>query len=661
MPAADSSTGTLLGGRYLLTRQLGSGASATVYLAEDQSLRREVAVKVLRAGLTSDGAFLKRFRAEAVAVAGLNHPHVLRVFDWGEAQGSAWLVTEYLAGGSLRDLLDERGTLSIAQVASIGAQAADGLAYAHARGFVHRDVKPTNLLFDDAGRVRITDFGVARALAEAQWTEPADGLIGTVRYSSPEQALGRPVDPTSDVYSLALVLYECVTGVVPFAADSQVATLNARVGATLPSHPMLGALEGILQRAAAPDPHDRLRAEALWSELTDLAGGLGTPASAPQHRLGFTAPSPEELTGQHMAVTGVHGRHVATGAVRAGDETMVTPPVDATFVGAADAPIAAVATAATDERDEGDEPAPPAARRHRRRWPLLLALLVAGLIAYGAVLGTSPAAPQPTFVMPLEVGRSITSVQAALAKHHLRISTAQRSSKTVPAGIVLAQSDHPGMRLHDGAPVRFAVSDGPPPVPVPTVIGESLAAATAALSRGGFHVSAPASLGIYSTSAAAGTVLAVYAGNAPVTGSAAWGSSLQLQLSKGPPPIPVPRVDGLPGMTAVARLDQVGFVVVVQHVFSTTVHSGNVVATKPTGAQLLQPGKRILLLVSVGPPIAVPALGNLTLAQAERAIVDAGLTVVRVIGPTSSLHWTSVPGPGSEVPKGTGITLRATK
>ncbi|HLK45872.1 MAG TPA: serine/threonine-protein kinase, partial [Acidimicrobiales bacterium] len=172
MRTTDSPTGTLLGDRYLLTRPLGAGASATVYLAEDRSLRREVALKVLRTGLTHDDAFLKRFRAEAVAVAGLNHPHVLRVFDWGESGEQAWLVTEYLAGGSVRELLDAKGRLAPELVVSIGAQAADGLAYAHARGFVHRDVKPSNLLFDDAGRVRVTDFGVARALAEAAWTEP---------------------------------------------------------------------------------------------------------------------------------------------------------------------------------------------------------------------------------------------------------------------------------------------------------------------------------------------------------------------------------------------------------------------------------------------------------------------------------------------------------
>lgn len=657
MPAADSPTGTLLGGRYLLARQLGSGSSATVYLAEDQSLRREVAVKVLRAGLTSDGAFLKRFRAEAVAVAGLNHPHVLRVFDWGEAQGTAWLVTEYLSGGSLRDLLDERGTLQVAQVASIGAQAADGLAYAHARGFVHRDVKPTNLLFDDAGRVRITDFGVARALAEAQWTEPAEGLIGTVRYSSPEQALGRPVDPKSDVYALALVLYECLTGSVPFAGDSQVSTLNARVGAPLPSHPNLGRLEGILRLAAAPEPRDRLSAEELWSALTDVAASPGA-AGPSGHRLGFTAPSPEELTDQHLAVTGAHGRHVATPAPQgATDETVVTPLADATIVGKPDAAVpAAPAAPPTDV-----VATPPAAPRRRKRWAVLAAVVVAGLLAYGAVLGTSKVTPTPHFVLPLEVGRSITDVEASLAAYHVRIATTARTSKTVPAGIVLAQSVKPGTRLAYGAHLTLSESLGPPPVPVPTVVGDTAAVATTKLTSAGFHVTAPASLAIYSTTTPSGEVLAVYSGNAPVTGNAAWGSPLQLQLSKGPPPIPVPKVVGLPGQTAVARLDQVGFVADVQHAFSTTVRSGNVISTSPAATRPLQPGHQVVVVVSLGPPITVPVLGHLSLSAAERLIVDAGLTILRVVGPTSATDWTSSPGAGTQVPKGTAVTLHAGK
>ena len=186
MPLISDSIGRVLGKRYRLLSALGTGASAHVYLAEDVSLQRHVAVKVLQPGLATDEAFLKRFRAEARSVASLNHPHVLRVFDWGDDADGPYLVLEYLGGGSLRDLLDRDIRLSHSQAAQLGTEVAQGLAYAHARGLVHRDIKPANLLFDEEGRVRVADFGVARALAEAAWTEPAGAMVGTARYISPE-------------------------------------------------------------------------------------------------------------------------------------------------------------------------------------------------------------------------------------------------------------------------------------------------------------------------------------------------------------------------------------------------------------------------------------------------------------------------------------------
>ena len=295
MRTTDTPTGALLGDRYLLTRPLGAGASASVYLAEDQSLRREVAVKVLRAGLADDDAFLRRFRAEAVAVAGLNHPHVLRVFDWGEADGEAWLVTEYLVGRVAARPPRRRGAASRPSRRSRSAlRRRTGSPTPTPRGFVHRDVKPANLLFDDAGRVRIADFGVARALAEAAWSEPSEGLIGTVKYISPEQAQGHPVDGKADVYSLALVLYECLTGEVPFAADTQVATLHARIGATLPFHPALGDLEGVLRAATAPDPAatDRRRRAARPADgaVARAAGPAAAAATAAPPRRSASGP-----------------------------------------------------------------------------------------------------------------------------------------------------------------------------------------------------------------------------------------------------------------------------------------------------------------------------------------------------------------------------------
>src|ERR1700760_3885014 len=211
MPQISDSIGRVLGKRYRLLSALGTGASAHVYLAEDVSLQRHVAVKVLQPGLATDEAFLKRFRAEARSVASLNHPHVLRVFDWGEDTDGPYLVLEYLGGGSLRDMLDRDVRLSHSQAAVLGAEVAQGLAYAHRRGLVHRDIKPANLLFDDEGRLCIADFGLARALAEAAWTEPAGAVLGTARYASPEQVQGASVDGKSDVYALGLVLIEAVT------------------------------------------------------------------------------------------------------------------------------------------------------------------------------------------------------------------------------------------------------------------------------------------------------------------------------------------------------------------------------------------------------------------------------------------------------------------
>ena len=252
MPLISDSIGRVLGKRYRLLSALGTGASAHVYLAEDVSLQRHVAVKVLQPGFATDEAFLKRFRAEARSVASLNHPHVLRVFDWGDDADGPYLVLEYLGGGSLRDLLDRGVRLTHSQAASLGTEVAQGLAYAHVRGLVHRDIKPANLLFDEEGRVRVADFGVARALAEAAWTEPAGAMVGTARYISPEAAEGKPVDGRADVYSLALVLYEAVTGTVPFVTDTTMGTLAARIGQPLPHHADLGPLDDVLARAAAP-------------------------------------------------------------------------------------------------------------------------------------------------------------------------------------------------------------------------------------------------------------------------------------------------------------------------------------------------------------------------------------------------------------------------
>ena len=189
LPATCSRAGCS-SGRYLLHGAIGTGASGRVYVADDQRLRRRVAVKVLHAALADDAAFLRRFRAEAQLAASLRHPNIVTVYDWGE-DDVPFMVLELLEGGSLRSMLDQGTLLTVAQAARVGRDVASALEYAHARDVLHRDVKPANLLFDEHGVVRVADFGLARALAEASWTEPAGGMLGTARYASPEQAIGR--------------------------------------------------------------------------------------------------------------------------------------------------------------------------------------------------------------------------------------------------------------------------------------------------------------------------------------------------------------------------------------------------------------------------------------------------------------------------------------
>ena len=275
--------GRVLGDRYRLVAPVGTGASAHVFVAEDVRLRRRVAVKILHPALAEDESFLRRFRAEAQAVAALTHPHIMRVYDWGEDADGPYLVLELLSGGSLRDLLDRGHLLTPSQCARVGVEAARGLEHAHRRGLVHRDVKPANLLFDEEGRLRVADFGVARALAEAAWTEPSGAVLGTARYAAPEQALGSSVDGRADVYALSLVLVEATTGAVPFAADTTIATLMARVDRALEAPGELGPVGPILEQAAAPDLDRRLDACGFAVALERAAAALPPrpPTSSP--------------------------------------------------------------------------------------------------------------------------------------------------------------------------------------------------------------------------------------------------------------------------------------------------------------------------------------------------------------------------------------------
>ena len=419
--------GRLIGGRYRLLAPIGTGASAHVFLADDVRLGRRVAVKILHPALAGDEAFLRRFRAEARAAAGLNHPHVMAVFDWGEEAEGPYLVSEYLGGGSLRAVLDRGRRLSPSQALVVGLEAGKALAYAHGRGLVHRDIKPANLLFDEEGRLRIADFGLARALAEAAWTEPVSAVLGTARYASPEQVRGVPVDGKADVYSLALVLVEAVTGRVPFAAETTVATLVGRLDTPLVAPPELGPLGPVIARAGRPDPTERLDAMAFAAALQAAATEL---------------PSPEPLA---LADPASNAERTAT-RLEAGDRIRSDMPM----------PV-------NDHPDPRLRSAPPPAARlpschvDRAKMPNPVVVLDASLWLDSMLLRTAPAAE--LLVRLKRVEGCIGLPQAIEAEIKSRVaSTIERVAHAV-AGLQLLLGPRHELSLSDGGHSQSRVDD----------------------------------------------------------------------------------------------------------------------------------------------------------------------------------------------------------
>ena len=604
--------GRVLGGRYRLLTPIGAGASARVYLADDITLRRRVAVKVLHPGLADDPAFLRRFQAEAQSAASLNSPYVLGVYDWGH-DDVAYLVTEYLGGGSLRSLLDAGHRLSPSQALLLGLEGARGLDDAHDRGLVHRDIKPGNLLFGDDGRLRIADFGLARAIAEAGWTDEAGSLVGTARYAAPEQARGERVGPAGDIFALALSINESVSGSVPFTNDSVVATLMARTEQPFEPDPDLGPLVSLLRRAGALDPADRPAAGELAEAFLAAASNLPPPAPLPLAGVGVDVDAvlePTEHGTSHVSPS-PSPSSVARGAV--------------------------------------EETAP------ARRWPW--ALLLAAIITLVAATATSAwrSETEPLAVVPDVEGLDRMTAVAELATYGWELDIGDVREADTEVDEVVRVDPRPGRALADGETVRLFVSLGEPLVVVPETIGLSITDATDRLTAAGFTVGEISEAA--DETVAAGLVLALVTPGGAVELEP--GTVVDLVVSTGPQDRTVPdMVASGNAADAIVQLAALRLTATEVREFDETIPAGEIIRYEPPPGTIVPVGTDVVIVVSDGPrPRPVPDVIGLDVADATEILEADGFVVVGVLGSPSLPVLATDPAAGEVRSKGTEIVI----
>jgi beta-lactam-binding protein with PASTA domain/predicted Ser/Thr protein kinase len=591
MAVSDTLINTLFDGRYRVLRRLGSGGMANVYLAEDEELGRRIAIKILNERHAADEQFIERFRREAKNAAGLSHPNIVQIYDRGEAEGTYYIAMEYLGGRTLKEAVADRQPLPIREAIDYARQILAALRFAHRNGIVHRDIKPHNALMDDDGRLKVSDFGIARAGAASQMTE-AGSIIGTAQYLSPEQARGAAVDHRSDLYSLGIVLYELLTGTVPFTGDTPVEIAMKHLSkvpeppsAKRPEIPR--ALDQVVLRALAKDPDDRYgSAEEFDAELAQVAEGLPVSTETAD----------------------------AATAVLAGAGVTDTAQ---TAIARAPAP----ARPHTPPRPSGYYYEPP--RRRRPVWPWVLAVLLliaagfAGWVAYGAI---EDQLESELVAVPDVRGLEEVLAVNELLERDLVPRVRRERHEEVPRGKVISQAPDPGDRVPRDNRVVLRVSEGPPTTRVPDVRGRSSTDAVAVLNDAGLE----ADVHQVPSREPEGTVVA----QAPKPEQTVrLGTEVRINVSSGPELVVVPSVLGRPYEEAAGTLQNAGFSIARADVENDEPR-GTVVGQNPEGNTPQPKGSKVTLSVSRGPTTTqVPDVIGFSEESARSALEGEGFTV----------------------------------
>jgi beta-lactam-binding protein with PASTA domain/tRNA A-37 threonylcarbamoyl transferase component Bud32 len=560
-----SQTPRVFSERYELNHLIARGGMAEVYRARDRLLDRPVALKVLFPELSVDRSFVERFRREAQAAANLSHPNIVPVFDWGEDTGTYFIVMEFIDGRPLSSILKTAGPLSAERTADIGAHVAAALGYAHKHGVIHRDVKPGNVLITDDGQVKVTDFGIARAINTEESLTQTGAVMGTATYFSPEQAEGIGVDARSDIYSLGVVLFEMSTGRPPFLGDTPVAVASKHVRDQPPAPRELNpsippTFEAIILKAMAKDPaHRYSTAEELRADLLRFNEGRAVSA--------MNDPTTLVAAAGATAVVGAVGGMEATRAV----------------------------AATTPDPEEVDEDAGP---NRTRTYAIILVVLLILLLVAGYFLGRNLGyfGGSSSFNLESVVGKPVAQATVQLKNDGLDITTTQQISNDAP-GTVLSTDPSPGTLVKKGDTIDLHVAEKAPvaKTQVPGgLINSTQTEAEATLRQAGLAYTVVNR----TNNATQGTVLST----SPTSGTTVKvGSSVTLIVSSGPSNVVVPSVIGQTQINAGVTLGNKGLNATPGASQPSQQPAGIVIDQNPSPGTSVQPGSSVTITVSTGP------------------------------------------------------------
>ncbi|MCC8927768.1 Stk1 family PASTA domain-containing Ser/Thr kinase [Rhodococcus sp. I2R] len=665
MSGGSVTAGSLLDRRYRIDAQIARGGMSTVYRALDTRLDRPVAVKIMDPKFAEDPQFVARFEFEARAVARLNNPGLVAVYDHGRDRDVAFLVMELVEGGTLRELLRERGPMPPHAAAAVVGPVLGALATAHRAGLVHRDIKPENILISDSGDVKIADFGLVRAVAASNATS-ASVILGTAAYLSPEQVTTGSANAGSDVYGVGVVLFELLTGRTPFSGDTSLSIAYQRIDNDVPRPGGFIAgvppeFDDLVRRATERDPATRFQnADEMARALRAVCAELQLPP--------YRVPAPRRSAGHRSAA--------ALGAPTTfADRESEQPRAPQTEVVAASAGTGThhtrVHTAPTsrDEQDDVDSVPPHSgpprrvgrreyefpdfvADRQRSRRAIVVWLTIVALLAVLVGVGGWWMGSGRYTSVPEVGGLDLVSAQNALESADLASESRGTYSDTAPVDMLIGTDPASGSRVARGETVFLLVSLGQPTVPeVPpntdvAAMEEELRERTFATEDGGEVFSTNAPIGdVAALDPPPGTVLSV-------------GDTVQVLRSKGAPPVDVPDVAGMSTDDAVATLASIGISVSATDVeFDENTDGGKVIDTSPQIGTTVTAGSSVRMQVSNA--VTVPSLLGRSAGSAREILerLDLEAQVRQVFDTDGSLVVSQTPGPGSRVAPGSSVTV----